>query len=178
MGKYSASPKDESRTAKACGSDLRVHFKNTRETAMAIKGMTYRRAVAYLNNVLAHKECIPFRRFSSHTGRTGQAKAFRTDLGRWPKKSVDHVLSLLQNAASNARSKKLDVDTLVVSHIQVNQAVKHRRRTYRAHGRIGPYVAKPSHIELFLEESRAAIPRAKDAKVLKSGEKLVSGQSA
>lgn len=30
----------------------------------------------------------------------------------------------------------MDVDTLYVSHIQVNQAQKQRRRTYRAHGRI------------------------------------------
>ena len=32
--------------------------------------------------------------------------------------------------------KGLDVDSLIVSHIQVNQAQKQRRRTYRAHGRI------------------------------------------
>lgn len=32
--------------------------------------------------------------------------------------------------------KGLDVDTIYVSHIQVNQAQKQRRRTYRAHGRI------------------------------------------
>jgi hypothetical protein len=30
----------------------------------------------------------------------------------------------------------LDVDALYISHIQVNQAQKQRRRTYRAHGRI------------------------------------------
>lgn len=33
-------------------------------------------------------------------------------------------------------SKGLDVDHLVVDHLQVNQAPKTRRRTYRAHGRI------------------------------------------
>ena len=32
--------------------------------------------------------------------------------------------------------KGLDTETLQVSHIQVNQAMKQRRRTYRAHGRI------------------------------------------
>ena len=30
----------------------------------------------------------------------------------------------------------LDVDSLVIDHIQVNAAPKMRRRTYRAHGRI------------------------------------------
>ena len=32
--------------------------------------------------------------------------------------------------------KGLDVDKLVLSHVQVNRAQKGRRRTYRAHGRI------------------------------------------
>mgnify|MGYP002775952050 CR=1 FL=1 len=34
------------------------------------------------------------------------------------------------------QTKGLDVDTLYVSHIQVNKAQQQRRRTYRAHGRI------------------------------------------
>ena len=32
--------------------------------------------------------------------------------------------------------KGLDTDSMVITHIQVNQAMKQRRRTYRAHGRI------------------------------------------
>jgi large subunit ribosomal protein L17e len=43
---------------------------------------------------------------------------------------------LLKNAESNAELKGLDVDHLVIDHMQVNQAPKTRRRTYRAHGRI------------------------------------------
>ena len=35
-----------------------------------------------------------------------------------------------------AQVKGLDTDNLVISHIQVNQAQRQRRRTYRAHGRI------------------------------------------
>jgi large subunit ribosomal protein L17e len=34
------------------------------------------------------------------------------------------------------QSKGLNVESLVIKHIQVNQAPKQRRRTYRAHGRI------------------------------------------
>ena len=41
----------------------------------------------------------------------------------------------------------------------MNQAPKQRRRTYRAHGRIGPYQCSPSHIELILEETEAAVAR-------------------
>ena len=43
------------------GSNLRVHFKNTRETAQAIKAMPLHRATKYLKNVIAQKEIIPFR---------------------------------------------------------------------------------------------------------------------
>jgi large subunit ribosomal protein L17e len=41
---------------------LRVHFKNTRETAQAIKKMPLHRAKKYLKNVMAKKEIVPFRR--------------------------------------------------------------------------------------------------------------------
>lgn len=56
--------------------------------------------------------------------------------GRWPKKSADFLLQLLRNAESNADYRGLDVDRLVIDHIQVNHAPCLRRRTYRAHGRI------------------------------------------
>lgn len=41
---------------------------------------------------------------------------------------------------------------LYISHIQVNMAPRIRRRTYRAHGRINPYVSNPCHIEVILCE--------------------------
>jgi len=43
---------------------------------------------------------------------------------------------------------------LYLSHIQVNKAPITRRRTFRAHGRIGPYEGNPSHIELILSEEK------------------------
>lgn len=56
--------------------------------------------------------------------------------GRWPKKSAQVLIQLLKNAESNAEVRMLNVDALVIDHIQVNRAEKMRRRTYRAHGRI------------------------------------------
>ena len=63
-------------------------------------------------------------------GRTSQAKNEKNSIGqgRWPKKSAEFLLGLLTNAESNAESKGLDVDTLYISHIQVNKAQKGRRR--------------------------------------------------
>lgn len=128
-----------------------MHFKNTRETAQAIKGMKLKAAQRYLNDVIAHRDIIPFRRVAS-AGRKAMCGKYKNagKQGRFPEKSCRFVLDLLQNAESNAETQHLDVDALVISHIQVNQAPKLRRRTYRAHGRINAYMSSPCHVELIL----------------------------
>merc|ERR1712086_999494 len=60
---YARTLENEAESCKARGSNLRVHFKNTRETCHAIKGMMLRKAVSYLQHVVEHKEAIAFRRF-------------------------------------------------------------------------------------------------------------------
>lgn len=171
-------------------------FQNTREAAQAIKHMELAKAKRYLEDVCAHKQAVPFRRFCGGVGRTAQAKARHSNgQGRWPVKSAQFLLGLLKNAESNAEVRRgeqgditlcvenmsglnllgslhtgairhrikikvailydvqvkgLDVDTLCVSHIQVNQAQRQRRRTYRAHGRINRRCPFPSHGFLIL----------------------------
>ncbi|KAI5281051.1 60S ribosomal protein L17, partial [Ascosphaera acerosa] len=70
--RYAAQSIPNAKSARARGSYLRVSFKNTRETTQAISGMKLQRAVAFLENVLAHKEAVPMRRFAGSTGRTAQ----------------------------------------------------------------------------------------------------------
>merc|ERR1712165_615851 len=115
--------------------------------------------MGYLKNVIGHKECVPFRRFNGAVGRCAQAKQFKHVQGRWPKKSAEFMLQLLKNAESNAETKGLDAESLVIDHIQVNAAPKMRRRTYRAHGRINPYMSSPCHIEMILVEREQAIAK-------------------
>merc|ERR1712043_26656 len=119
-------------------------------------GMHLNKAVAYLKAVIAKERCIPFNRFSGSIGRTAQTKEFKspTSKGRWPEKSCRILLGMLKNAESNA---------------QVKAAAKQRRRTYRAHGRINPYMASPCHVEIILSERDMAVPRAAE-----SGAKKVS----
>jgi len=152
MPNYCTDPENPAKSCKAKGSNLRVHFKNTRETAAAISRLPLRRAQRYLKNVMGKKEIVPFRRYNGGVGRKGQAKAFHTSQGRWPAKSAEFLLQLLRNAESNADNKDLDVDRLVIEHIHVNRAPKMRRRTYRAHGRINPYMSSPCHVEVILSE--------------------------
>ncbi|ESW13183.1 hypothetical protein PHAVU_008G174500 [Phaseolus vulgaris] len=158
MVKYSREPNNPTKSCKARGADLSVHFNNTRETSFAIRKLSLVKARRYLEDVLAHKQVIPFRRFCRDVGRIAQAKSRHSNgQGRWPVKSAKFILNLLKNAESNAEVKGLNVDALYISHIQVNQAQKQRRRTYRAHGRINPYMSSPCHIELIFSEKEEPV---------------------
>ncbi|GJN40384.1 hypothetical protein PR202_gb29591 [Eleusine coracana subsp. coracana] len=141
-------------------------MQNTRETAFALRKMPLTKAKRYLEDVIAHKQAIPFRRYCGGVGRTAQAKNRQPNgQGRWPAKSARFILDLLKNAESNAEVKGLDVDTLYISHIQVNQAQKQRRRTYRAHGRINPYMSSPCHIELIVSEKEEPVKKEAESQI-------------
>ncbi|KAL0234024.1 hypothetical protein PCE1_002527 [Barthelona sp. PCE] len=147
---------------KARVSDVRSSFKKARETVRVLKNMTLPQAQTFLRDVLDHKRCVPMTRFATGTGRCAQAKAWKTSRGRWPTKTCNILLKLLQNAEASAINKEVDVNTLVIDHIQANQAVKGRRRTYRAHGRVSPYQSNPCHLEVVLRSKADIVPAATD----------------
>ena len=49
-----------------------MHYKNTRETAQAIKHMHLKKAIRYLDDVVAKKQIVPFRRYNGGIGRKAQ----------------------------------------------------------------------------------------------------------
>ena len=146
--------------AKTKVADLRAHFKNTYETARAVKGLKLKRAIKYLEDVLEHRDCIPYRRFTGHVGRTTQAKLHGVTQGRFPEKSVRYIIQLLKNLQANAEAKGLDIEKTSITHFVVQRAVQGRRRTYRAHGRIGPYLSSNCHIEFIATEKEEGVKRA------------------
>ena len=158
MTNYSRKPQVSAKAAHAKVNDLRCHFKNTFETANVINGMKLRKAQQYYRQVLAKTRCVPFRRYANKVGRTAQAKEHGVTKGRWPRKSVVAMMDLLKNAEANALAKGLDPNKMVVKHIQVDQAARTRRRTFRAHGRIGPFMCSPCHVQLFLTQPQERVP--------------------
>ena len=88
-------------------------------------------------------------------------------MGRWPEKSVKIILSLVQNLEANANAKNLK--NLTIDHVQTNRAAKGRRRTYRAHGRIGPYLSSQCHVQMWAAEKTAKIKKEGKAKQVAKG---------
>ncbi len=167
MTRYAATAENPAKSASSRGSYLRVSYKNTRETVQAINGWPLKKAQTYLEAVSEKKRAIPFRRFAGSIGRTAQGKEFGVTKARWPVKSVKFVQDLLKNAESNAEAKGLDIEKLIIKHIQVNQAPKQRRRTYRAHGRINAYQSSPCHIEIILVEKDEEVAKTKENAVVR-----------
>ena len=89
MGHNSLDP--ENPTCKSRGSNLRVHFKNTRETAQAIKDMHIWKATKYLKGATLKKQCVPFHPYNSGVGRCAQAKQWGWMQGWWPKMSAEFL---------------------------------------------------------------------------------------
>nr|XP_058912713.1 large ribosomal subunit protein uL22-like [Kogia breviceps] len=162
MGCYSLDPENPTKSCKSRGSTLRVHFKNTRETAQANTCMCIRKATKYLKDVTIKKQCVPFRHYNGAIGRCGQAKQWGWTQGRWSKKSAEFLLHMLKNAESKAELKGVDVDTLVTEQIQVNKARTIQCRTYRAHGQINPYTSSPCHTEMSLTEKEQIVPKPEE----------------
>ena len=105
-------------------------------------------------------------------------KPFGVTRARHPVKSAEFLLSLLKNAEANADTKGLDTGNLIVKHIQVNQAPKQRRRTYRAHGRINPNMSNPCHIEMILTEGEEVVQKSEESMVNKKEGRLNARQRA
>ncbi|XP_035297360.1 60S ribosomal protein L17-like [Cricetulus griseus] len=162
MVRYSLNPENPTKSCKSRDSNLRVHFKNTHETAQVIKGMHIQKATKYLKDVTLKKQCAPFRRYNGGVGRCAQAKQWGWTQGRWPKKNAEFLLHVLKNAESNAELKCLDVDSLVIEHIQVNKAPKIYPQIYRAQSWINPYTSSPCHIEMILTEKEQIVPKPEE----------------
>merc|ERR1719231_1427400 len=126
--------------------------------------MKLSKAKAYLEDVLQFKQAIPFTKFTGGCGRHAQGKLRNApgDKVRWPQKATKIVLDLVKNAEANAEMKGLDTDGLFIKHAQANRAQKQRRRTYRAHGRINPYMSSPAHLEIVLTNEAEPVKKSDD----------------
>jgi len=149
---YSIIPEelDPEKTAKASGREIRVSHKAAREVCRTVKGMMLSNAKTYLRDVIEKKKAVPFRRYKKKVGHhSGLDKTFA---GRYPVKTSQKILRVLEAAEANAENKGLDVDRLRILHAAAYPGIKVKRYIPRAHGRASPKFETTTHIEIVLDE--------------------------
>ena len=141
------------KTAKASGRELKVSHKAAREVAKALKGKELAQAKDFLRDVIAKKKPVPYTRYTKKLGHKGGMQ--KQCVGRYPTKTAEQLLKVLQAAQANAENKGLDVDRLKIVHTAAYPGMKLKRYTPRAHGRASPKYEITTHVEIVLEEKAA-----------------------
>ncbi|MGP8076620.1 MAG: 50S ribosomal protein L22 [Thermoplasmata archaeon] len=135
--------------ARARGVELPISPKKTYEVLNAIRGLPVERAKTILEEAIALKHAIPFRRYNQETAHhTG------TGPGRYAKKVAKNVLAVLENARENAEYEGLEADTLYVKVAASSRGRIRKANMPRAHGRATAWNEQTTHIEIVLAERK------------------------
>ncbi|AEA46991.1 50S ribosomal protein L22 [Archaeoglobus veneficus] len=133
---YSYTPEDESKAAKAMGYEMPISFKHAVEICRELKGKKIDEAINYLEDVIAMKRAVPFRKYKKKVAhKSGLEKWYA---GRYPQKAAKHILKVLKNLEANAEYKGLETDRLVIVHAQAKKGRVLKRYMPRAFGRATP----------------------------------------
>lgn len=140
---------DES-TAKTSGRDLRVSPKAAREICHTIKRMWLRNARRLLQDVVEKRRAIPYKRYNKEVAHRAGIDGWYA--GRYPVKTAQVCLRLLDSLEANAEHKGLDIERLRIIHAASQRARILKRYIPRAFGRSSPDFDKLCHIELVVKE--------------------------
>ena len=144
---YSVKELDEARTVRASLREIDVSPKWSREVCRAIVGLTLPEARKLMEDVIAIRRMIPYRRYKKNRAHHSQTKG----AGGYPVKVARHMLKLLESLEANADFKGLDPDEVVIVHAAAHKARKIRKFIPRAFGRATPYDKQLVHIEVIGE---------------------------
>ncbi|HDD39667.1 MAG: 50S ribosomal protein L22 [Thaumarchaeota archaeon] len=141
---YSLKEIDETRMVKASLREVDVSPKWSREVCKAIVGLTIPEARKLLEEVVAMKRMIPYRRYKKKRAHHAQTKG----PGGYPVKVAKHMLKLLDSLEANADFKGFDPDEVVIIHAAAHKGRRIRKFIERAFGRATPYDKQLVHIEV------------------------------
>lgn len=146
---------DKARHVRASVREKSISHKHSREIAVAIKGMSIEKAREFLENVVAKKVAVPYRRYHNEVAhRSNIRDGFSA--GRFPQKAANEFLRLLDNLESNAEYKGMDLDRLRIVSAVVHKGTKIKRFQPRAMGRSSPKFDTLVHVELVAQEGQAS----------------------
>lgn len=130
--------------------EVDISPKAAREVCAAIKGLNLDKARALLQDVIAFKRAIPYKRYKKKVPHRRQLSGFYA--GRFPIKAAKLMLKLLDNLEANADFKGLDVTRLKIVHAAAYPGRKIKKYFPRAFGRSSPNFKVLVHIEVVGEE--------------------------
>jgi len=125
--------------------EVDVSPKEARELAVYLKGKTLDAARDELQEVIAMKRLIPFRRYNSKMAHH-PVDGFRT--GRYPVKAARLYLKLLDNVEAAAEFRGFDPSKMVLVHVAAYPGRKLKRFIPRAFGRSSPKNRVLVHMEM------------------------------
>jgi len=148
---YSYEHFDNTRQVRAAIREKSISHKHAREIAIALRGMSIERTRVFLEDVIARKIAVPFRR---HNNEVAHRSNIRDGFfaGRFPQKTAKEILKLLDNLESNAEYKGMDLERLRIVSAVVHKGTKLERFTPRAMGRTSPKFDTLVHVELVAQE--------------------------
>lgn len=148
---YSYEHFDKTRQVRAAMREKSISHKHAREIATALRGMSIERTRVFLEDVIARKIAVPFRRHNNEVAhRSNIQDGFFA--GRFPQKTAKEILKLLDNLESNAEYKGMDLERLRIVSAVVHKGTKLERFTPRAMGRTSPKFDTLVHVELVAQE--------------------------
>jgi len=137
----------------ASGRDLDISWKEAREICKVIKGMKLYEAMRFLEDVIKHKQAVPYYRYHGKVAhKRGLGNRFKVPFGRYPEKAAKAILKVLKNVENNALIKGLDPEKCVIIHACAHRAHKIKGIIYRAFGRATPWDKKFCHVEIAVME--------------------------
>jgi large subunit ribosomal protein L22 len=164
MANYKYATKVNEHMAKALLSAEAISTKHSVEICNMIRGLPLSKAKKMLEEVVAMKRAVPFKRYNDNVGhRKGGMGP-----GRYPIKATTKILALLNTVGANAQVKGLDIDALIIKHICSHMASRPMRM-----GRHRGRVSKRSHVEVVVIESPDLKKEKKPKKEIKKEAKTI-----
>ncbi|MAG50158.1 50S ribosomal protein L22 [archaeon] len=128
--------------ARVLGRDLSISTKQSIEMCNFIKKKKVKDAKKLLGKVMENKLAVPYKRFNKNIGHKPGIAA-----GRFPQKTTENMIKLLDEVETNAQNKGLNVDDLYIMHI-----CAHKASAPWHYGRQRRRKMKRTHIEIVVEE--------------------------
>ena len=153
MGRLNYSLTPAGRSSRAMGMELHISPKHAREICRTLKGMRASLARTYLEDVIALKRSIPFKRYRRNVAHRHDLVGW--DAGRYPEKAAKAVLVVPDNALANAEYKGMESEKMRIYHAGTKKGRTIQGWMPRAMGRATPKNTETVSVEMVLTEVKS-----------------------